>query len=196
MKSDPANSEPKPSRTASPMFQICILTLATFMAILDSTVANVALPKMSGSLAVSPNEVIWVISSYIVANAAILPISGWLATYLGRKRYYMICVFGFTVSSVFCGLSTNLETLVVFRIFQGLFAGGSGTDRTGDHRRHHAARQTRSRFFDLCSRHFSRPGSRTDVRRLYHRYTQLALDFLYQYSDRYGFTFADLSVCQ
>ncbi|MGI9055929.1 MAG: DHA2 family efflux MFS transporter permease subunit [Pyrinomonadaceae bacterium] len=124
MKSDPANSEPKTSKTASPFFQIFILTLATFMAILDSTVANVALPKMSGSLGVSPNEVIWVVSSYIVANAAILPISGWLATYLGRKRYYMICVFCFTVSSVLCGLATNLETLVVFRIFQGLSAGG------------------------------------------------------------------------
>ena len=124
MKSDPAISNPKTSRTESPFFQIFILTLATFMALLDSTVANVALPKMAGSLAVSPNEVIWVISSYIVANAAILPISGWLATYLGRKRFYMICVVGFTVSSVLCGLSTNLETLVVFRIFQGLSAGG------------------------------------------------------------------------
>ncbi len=124
MKTDPAASEPKKTKAASPFFQIIILTMATFMATLDSTVANVALPKMSGSLSVTPNEVIWVISSYIVANAAILPISGWLATYFGRKRFYMICVIGFTVASVFCGLSTSLESLVVFRIFQGLFAGG------------------------------------------------------------------------
>lgn len=94
------------------------------MSVLDSTIANVALPKMSGDLSVSPNEVVWVVSSYLVANAAILPITGWLATYLGRKRYYMICVVGFTLSSVLCGLSTNLETLVVARILQGLSAGG------------------------------------------------------------------------
>ena len=94
------------------------------MAVLDGTIANVSLPKMTGDLSVSPNEVIWVVSSYLVANAAILPITGWLATYLGRKRYYMLCVIGFTISSVFCGLSTNLETLIVARIFQGLSAGG------------------------------------------------------------------------
>ncbi|MEO6588444.1 MAG: DHA2 family efflux MFS transporter permease subunit [Pyrinomonadaceae bacterium] len=124
MNSDPAKIISKNSKTASPLFQIIILTLATFMATLDSTVANVALPKMSGSLSVTPNEVIWVISSYIVANAAILPISGWLATYLGRKRFYMICVAGFTVASILCGLSTNLQTLIAARILQGLFAGG------------------------------------------------------------------------
>ncbi len=124
MSADPANNISQDSKTKSPLFQIVVLTLATFMATLDSTVANVALPKMSGSLSVTPNEVIWVISSYIVANAAILPISGWLATYFGRKRFYMICVAGFTVASILCGLSANLETLIAARILQGLFAGG------------------------------------------------------------------------
>ena len=124
MKSGADNSEIKTQKAASPFFQICVLTLATFMATLDSTVANVALPKMSGSLSVTPNEVIWVVSSYIVANAAILPISGWLATYFGRKRYYMLSVLGFTISSVLCGLATNLESLIIFRILQGLSAGG------------------------------------------------------------------------
>ena len=117
-------SAEKQSKTQSPYFQIFVLTIATFMSVLDSTIANVALPKMSGDLSVSANEVVWVVSSYLVANAAILPITGWLATYLGRKRYYMLCVVGFTISSVFCGLATNLETLVIARIFQGLSAGG------------------------------------------------------------------------
>ncbi len=124
MQTDSSISEVKRSKTDSPYFQIFVLTLATFMAILDSTIANVSLPKMTTDLSASPNEIIWVVSSYLVANAAILPISGWLATYLGRKRYYMICVAGFTVASVFCGLSTNLETLIFFRILQGLSAGG------------------------------------------------------------------------
>ncbi len=103
---------------------IFILTLATFMASLDSSVANVALPKMAGDLSVTPSEMVWVIGSYLVATAAILPISGWLATYLGRKRYYMISVLVFTISSVLCGLATNLETLVFFRVIQGLSGGG------------------------------------------------------------------------
>jgi DHA2 family multidrug resistance protein len=105
-------------------FTILILTLATFMSVLDSTVANVSLPKMAGDLSVTPEETIWIISSYIVANAAILPVSGWLASYLGRKRYYLISVWVFTLSSVLCGLSTNLETLIFFRVIQGLGAGG------------------------------------------------------------------------
>ncbi|MDQ2746562.1 MAG: DHA2 family efflux MFS transporter permease subunit [Acidobacteriota bacterium] len=94
------------------------------MSVLDSTVVNVSLPKMAGDLSSTPTEVIWVISSYIVANAAILPISGWLATYFGRKNYYMACVLGFTVTSVLCGLATSLESLIFFRILQGLSAGG------------------------------------------------------------------------
>lgn len=124
MKKKLSNLIPKNKKTASPFFQIVILTLATFMALLDSSIANVALPSIAGSLSVTPNEVIWVISSYIVASAAILPISGWLATYFGRKRFYMVCVLGFTVSSFLCGIATNLESLIFFRILQGLSAGG------------------------------------------------------------------------
>jgi MFS transporter, DHA2 family, multidrug resistance protein len=108
----------------NPYISIIILTLATFMEVLDTTVANVALPRIAGDLSVSPDEAIWIIGSYLVANAAILPISGWLATYFGRKRYYMACVFIFTVSSVLCGFATSLESLVFFRIIQGLSGGG------------------------------------------------------------------------
>ena len=107
-----------------PYIAILILTLATFMEVLDTTVANVALPRMAGDLSVAPNEVVWVLGSYLVANAAILPISGWLATYFGRKNYYMASVVVFTISSVLCGLSWNLESLIFFRIIQGLSGGG------------------------------------------------------------------------
>ena len=111
----------------NPYFSIFILTLATFMATLDTTITNVALPKMAGDLSVTPSELVWVIGAYLVATAAILPISGWLATYFGRKRYYMISVAVFTASSVFCGLATNLESLIIFRIIQGLSGGGLAT---------------------------------------------------------------------
>lgn len=124
MKTDPSNSETVSRKVASPYFQIFVLTLATFMSLLDSTVANVALPKMAGDLSAAPNEIVWVIVAYLVALAAVLPISGWLATYFGRKRYYMACVTGFIISSMLCGLATNLESLVFFRVLQGLSAGG------------------------------------------------------------------------
>lgn len=124
MKLNSSDSETATLKEQSPYVAVFVLTLATFMSVLDSTVVNVSLPKMAGDLSSTPTEIIWIISSYIVANAAILPISGWLATYFGRKNYYMACVLGFTVTSVLCGLATNLEMLIFFRILQGLSAGG------------------------------------------------------------------------
>ena len=124
MKSNSAATESSEKPPLNPYLTILILTLATFMEVLDTTIANVALPRIAGDLSVSPNEVVWVLGSYLVANAAILPISGWLATYFGRKRYYMACVLLFTISSVLCGLSWNLESLIFFRILQGLSGGG------------------------------------------------------------------------
>ncbi len=100
------------------------VTLATFMEVLDSSIANVALPHIAGSLSASQDESTWVLTSYLVSNAVILPISAWLATKLGRKRFYMSCVAIFGVSSVLCGLAPSLGMLVVFRIIQG--AGGGG----------------------------------------------------------------------
>jgi MFS transporter, DHA2 family, multidrug resistance protein len=124
MNSNSSNSEAENSKNSSPYISVFILTLATFMSVLDSTVVFVSLPKMAADLSSTPTEMIWIISAYIVANVAILPISGWLATYFGRKRFYIGCVVGFTVTSVLCGLATNLETLIFFRVLQGLSAGG------------------------------------------------------------------------
>lgn len=100
------------------------VTLATFMEVLDTSIANVALPHISGNLSISQDEATWVLTSYLVANAIILPISAWLATRFGRKRFYMTCVVIFGVSSLMCGLAPNLPTLVFFRVLQGLGGGG------------------------------------------------------------------------
>jgi MFS transporter, DHA2 family, multidrug resistance protein len=103
------------------------VTLATFMEVLDTSIANVSLPHIAGSLAASQSEATWVISSYLVANAVILPISGYLATLIGRKRFYMTCVAMFGISSLLCGLAPSLGMLLFFRVLQGLGGGGLAT---------------------------------------------------------------------
>ncbi|HEY0759534.1 MAG TPA: DHA2 family efflux MFS transporter permease subunit [Acidisarcina sp.] len=100
------------------------VTLATFMEVLDTSIANVALPHMAGTLGASPEEATWVLTSYLVASAIVLPISGWLATRFGRKRFYMTCVAIFTVCSLLCGLATTLPLLIIARVLQGLGGGG------------------------------------------------------------------------
>jgi DHA2 family multidrug resistance protein len=100
------------------------VTLATFMEVLDSSIANVALPHIAGTLGASSEEGTWVITSYLVSSAIVLPMSGWLSNVIGRKRFYMMCVAIFTISSFFCALATSLPMLIFFRIVQG--AGGGG----------------------------------------------------------------------
>ncbi len=100
------------------------VTLATFMEVLDTSIANVALPHIAGGLSAGQDESTWVLTSYLVSNAIILPISAWLATRMGRKRFYMTCVMLFTASSFLCGLAPSLGMLIFFRILQG--AGGGG----------------------------------------------------------------------
>ncbi|MGD0771948.1 MAG: DHA2 family efflux MFS transporter permease subunit [Candidatus Solibacter sp.] len=97
--------------------------LATFMEVLDTSVANVALPHIAGSLSATPEEATWVLTSYLVANAIILPMGAWFSMLLGRKRFYMICVGVFTVSSFLCGLAPTLGLLILFRVLQGLGGG-------------------------------------------------------------------------
>src|SRR5689334_25405674 len=97
--------------------------LATFMEVLDTSVANVALPHIAGNLSASIDESTWVLTSYLVANAIVLPLTGWLARHFGRKRLLMASVSGFTVASLLCGLAPNLPLLVFFRILQGATGG-------------------------------------------------------------------------
>src|ERR1051326_3145697 len=96
------------------------VTLATFMEILDSSIANVALPHIAGNLSAGVDESTWVLTSYLVANAIVLPLSGWFSSLIGRKNYYMASVAVFTVSSLLSGFAPTLGWLLVFRIFQGL----------------------------------------------------------------------------
>ena len=100
------------------------VTLATFMESLDTSIANVALPHIAGSLGASQDEATWVLTSYLVANAIILPVSAYLTTFIGRKKFYMICVVLFGVSSMLCGLAPSLPLLVFFRLCQGVGGGG------------------------------------------------------------------------
>src|ERR1700733_5889066 len=100
------------------------VTLATFMEVLDTSIANVALPHIAGNLSAGLDESTWVLSSYLVANAVILPISAWLAIQLGRKRFYMGCVVLFGISSLLCGLAPSLGILIFCRVLQGLGGGG------------------------------------------------------------------------
>ncbi len=98
--------------------------LATFMEVLDTTVVNVSIPHIAGNLAATIEEGTWVVTSYLVSNAIILPMSGWLANYIGRKKLLLTCVAGFTLTSLFCGLATSLSALISFRVLQGLTGGG------------------------------------------------------------------------
>ena len=109
---------------ANPWVIAFTVTLATFMEALDSSIANVAMGHIGGSLSASRDEATWVLTSYLVANAVVLPISGWIANRMGRKRFYMTCVFLFTMASLLCGLAPSLGVLVFFRVLQGAAGGG------------------------------------------------------------------------
>ena len=119
---------PAPTAVASPIFNPWVIaltvTLATFMEVLDTSVANVALPHIGGDLSATQQESTWVLTSYLVANAMVLPLSGWLSGYLGRKRFYMTCVLVFTLSSAMCGMAASLTQLIFFRVMQAISGGG------------------------------------------------------------------------
>src|ERR1700684_2565704 len=100
------------------------VTLATFMEVLDTSVANVALPHIAGSLSAGQDESTWILTSYLVSNAIVLPMSGWFSQMIGRKRFYMSCVAIFTISSFLCGLAPSLGLLIFFRVLQGVGGGG------------------------------------------------------------------------
>jgi DHA2 family multidrug resistance protein len=110
--------------SANPWLIAVVVTLAAFMELLDTTIVNVSLPHIAGTLSASSDEATWALTSYLVANSIVLPISAFLGRVLGRKRYFVICIAAFTVCSFLCGISTNLGELVVFRVLQGFFGGG------------------------------------------------------------------------
>ena len=121
-------ADPLPSSVAVPAVNPWLIAIAvmagTFMEVLDTTIVNVSLPHIAGTLSASNEEATWVLTSYLVANAIILPMTGWLANFFGRKRLLMASVIGFTTSSFLCGLAPSLSFLIVCRVIQGLTGGG------------------------------------------------------------------------
>src|SRR5262252_8218774 len=118
-------SRPEPWQPRfNPWLIAVVVALAAFMEVLDTSIANVALPYIAGGLAASNSQSTWVLTSYLAANAVVLPISGWLAARFGRKRFFILCILLFTLSSVLCGFAPSLGLLILFRALQG--AGGGG----------------------------------------------------------------------
>src|SRR6476661_7564688 len=110
--------------SANPWLIAILVAFATFMEVLDATIANVALPYIAGGMGVSEDEASWVVTTYIVSNAIILTASSFLARMLGRKTFFLICLGLFTLSSILCGNAPNLQALLLFRILQGFGGGG------------------------------------------------------------------------
>jgi DHA2 family multidrug resistance protein len=119
-----ASDLPLEKPAVNPWVVALTVSLATFMEVMDTSIANVALRHIAGSLAAGQSESTWVLTSYLMSNAIVLPISGWLSSVMGRKRFYMTCVALFTASSFACGLAPSLGWLLFFRVLQGMGGGG------------------------------------------------------------------------
>lgn len=119
-KSDNLDWKPK----HNPWVVAFIVTMAAFMEILDTTIVNVSLPHIAGSLSSTYDDATWTLTAYLVANGIVLTISGWFGKILGRKRYFTVCIIMFTFTSFLCGMATSLSELVIFRLMQGFFGGG------------------------------------------------------------------------
>src|SRR5438270_6515326 len=109
---------------ANPWLIAFVVSLAAFMEVLDTSIANVALPHIAGNMGATSDESTWVLTSYLVSNAIVLPITGWLVSLFGRKRFFLICISLFTASSLFCGIAPNLALLLIARTIQGIGGGG------------------------------------------------------------------------
>lgn len=117
-------SSPSPTKAINPYLIAIVVSLAAFMEVLDTTIVNVALRHIGGDFASSQDESTWVVTSYLVANGIVLPLSGWLAGVMGRKNYFLLSIAGFTGASFACGVANSLLMLIVFRLLQGLAGGG------------------------------------------------------------------------
>jgi len=160
---------------------ICV-ALAAFMEVLDTSIASVALPYISGSLGASTDEGNWVITSYLVANAVILPVGGWASSVLGRKRFFLLCIALFTVSSFLCGIAPSLPLLLLFRVLQG--AGGGGLVPVAQailSDTFPPEKKSQAFAFFWCRRRTCAI-RRSDTWRLDHRQLLMAMDFLHQHS--------------
>ncbi len=167
------------------------VTLATFMEVLDTSIANVSLPHIAGSLSASQEESAWVLTSYLVSNAIILPISAWLSTIIGRKRFYMTCVALFTVSSFLCGLAPSLGMLIFFRILQGVGGGGLQPSEQAILADTFPASKRGMAFAVYGMAVVLAPAIGPTLGGWITDNLQLALDFLHQRADRHAFAVPD-----
>jgi hypothetical protein len=162
---------------ANPWLIAVVVTIAAFMEILDTTIVNVSLPHIAGSVSASYDDATWTLTSYLVANGIVLPVSGFIGRVIGRKRYFMICIAGFVVCSFLCGTATSLGQIVIYRLFQGFFGGGLQPNQqsiildTFEPKKRGSA--------------FGVAGHRADAGRYPDRQLLLALDFLDQYPGRH-----------
>src|ERR1700685_3038829 len=125
------SAQPAPAAAAgpwkpryNPWLIAVVVAMAAFMEVLDTSIANVALPHIAGNLGASQDQSTWVLTSYLVSNAIVLPITGWLTSIIGRKRFFLICIVLFTLASLLCGIAPSLPFLLLARVIQG--AGGGG----------------------------------------------------------------------
>jgi MFS family permease len=160
------------------------VTLATFMELLDTSIANVSLPYIGGGLGRSFDEVTWILTTYLVANAVVLPMSAWLSRVFGRKNYYMACVALFTVASLFCGLAPTLGIMLAARVFQGIGGGGLAP----------VEQAILVDTFPPNKRALAFAGHRTRTWGMDYRQLQLALGLFYQYSHRRPVSFPHQSL--
>ena len=180
-------AEPKPTPLINPWFIAITVTLATFMELLDTAIANVALPHIAGGLAVSADESTWVLTSYLVSNAVVLPLSAWLSRLFGRKRYYMICVTLFTDQLAPLWIRPQPRHADFLPRAAGNRRRWPRSCRAGNPRRHISRRKTRRcvRALQHGDRHRAR--DRPAARRLDHRSLELALGLFHQHSHRHRF---------
>ena len=164
----------------NPWFVAAAVVVPTFMEVLDTTIANVALRYIAGGLSASNVDSEWVLTSYLAANATILPITGWLSAHLGRRNYFLLSIAVFTIASGLCGMATSLEQLILFRVIQGLGGGGLQPSSQASPAGQLPARETRRRPDDVRRRGPAGAGRRPDPGRLSHGQLQLALDLLHQ----------------
>jgi DHA2 family multidrug resistance protein len=164
------------------MITISIM-LATIMQALDTTIANVALPHMQGSLQASQDQITWVLTSYIVASAIALPLTGWLCAQWGRRKVFIVSVVGFTIASALCGLATSLAASSA-RAAAGHLRRGAGAAVAGGAAGHQPAAEGRPGHGDLGRRHHGRAHPRAAAGRLAHRELRLALGVLHQPAGR------------
>ena len=168
----------------NPWIVATAVVIPTFMEILDTTIATASMRYIAGGLSATMNDSDWVMTSYLAANATILPITGWLSAHLGRRRYFLLSIAVFTIASVLCGLATSLEELILFRVIQGIAGGGLQPASQGDPDRQLPAREAGHGHDAVRRGGADRTGHRPDAGRLHHGQLQLALDLPHQPPDR------------